>query len=192
MRHALGDPLLRFASRGREASTAAEQAAALADFFDELKLSERLSERAEQLRAAGRESLAREYAQLWDIIVSALEQCAAILGDTEMDMEGFGRLFTLMLSRYDVGVIPVSLDRVSAGDFDRMRRRNIKHLIVLGVSDERLPAASGDTGIFSDEERKRLLELDIDLGGAGDGELWREFSLIYNCLSLPSDSLIWY
>ena len=106
--------------------------------------------------AAGRESLAREYAQLWDIIVSALEQCAAILGDTEMDMEGFGRLFTLMLSRYDVGVIPVSLDRVSAGDFDRMRRRNIKHLIVLGVSDERLPAASGDTGIFSDEERKRL------------------------------------
>ncbi|MEI3061859.1 MAG: hypothetical protein V8S72_02435 [Oscillospiraceae bacterium] len=50
-----------------------------------------------------------------------------------------------------------------------MRRRNIKHLIVLGVSDERLPAASGDTGIFSDEERKRLLELDIDLGGAGDG-----------------------
>lgn len=50
------------------------------------------------------------------------------------------------------------------------------------MSDERLPAASGDTGIFSDEERKRLLELDIDLGGAGDGELWREFSLIYNCL----------
>lgn len=189
LRHALGDPLLHFAAHGREASAAAEQAAALADFFDELKLSERLSERAEQLRAAGRESLAREYAQLWDIIVSALEQCAAILGDTEMDMEGFGRLFTLMLSRYDVGVIPVSLDRVSAGDFDRMRRRNIKHLIVLGVSDERLPAASGDTGIFSDEERKRLLELDIDLGGAGDGELWREFSLIYNCLSLPSDSL---
>ena len=189
LRHALGDPLLHFAGRGRAASTAEQQAAALADFFDELGLAERLSERAGQLMAAGREELAREYAQLWDIIVSALEQCAAILGDTETDMESFGRLFTLMLSRYDVGVIPVSLDRVSAGDFDRMRRRNIKHLIVLGVSDERLPSAEGDTGIFSDEERRRLLELDIDLGGAGDGELWREFSLIYNCLSLPSESL---
>ena len=189
LRRELSTPLLHFAEQSHVSATAEEQAAALADFFEQLKLSERLTERAGQLMSAGRESLAREYAQLWDITVTALEQCAAILGDSEMDAESFGRLFTLMLSRYDVGIIPVSLDRVSAGDFDRMRRRNIKHLIVLGVSDERLPAAEGDGGIFSDEERKRLLELDIDLGGAGDGELWREFSLIYNCLSLPSESL---
>ena len=189
LRHELGDPLLHFAEHARAAATAERQAAALADFFEELRLSERLTERAGQLMTAGRESIAREYAQLWNIVVSALEQCAAILGEAEMDTESFGRLFTLMLSQYDVGIIPVSLDRVSAGDFDRMRRRNIKHLIVLGVSDERLPAAEGDTGIFSDEERRRLLELDIDIGGAGEGELWREFSLIYNCLSLPSESL---
>lgn len=108
-----------------------------------------------------------EYRQLWELTVSALEQAEAVLGDTEMDCETFGRLFALVLSQYDVGTIPVSLDRVSAGDFDRMRRRNIRHLIVLGASDDRLPMAEDETGVFSAEEKRKLSELGVDLGDGG-------------------------
>ncbi len=190
LRRRVSGPLLAFEKKAREGETATAQAAALAELFAALKLPERLEERSRELYADGRESLAQEYLQLWDIIVSALEQSAAILGDAPMSMDEFGKLFTLMLSKYDVGTIPVSLDRVSAGDFDRMRRRSIKHLIVLGADDERVPRAGAETGMFSDDERRRLLEMDIDLGGAGECELWREFSLIYNCLTLPSESLM--
>lgn len=189
LRRRVAEPLLRFERSALLAGTASAQAAALAELFAALQLPEKLESRAAELSAAGRETLAQEYLQLWDIIVSALEQSAAILGDMSMDMAEFGKLFTLMLSKYDVGVIPVSLDRVSAGDFDRMRRRSIKELIVLGMSDERVPRAEPESGMFSEDERRRLLELDIDLGGAGDGELWREFSLIYHCLTLPSEGL---
>lgn len=189
LRRRVAEPLLRFERSALAAETASAQAAALAEFFAALRLPEKLESRAAELSAAGREALAQEYLQLWDIIVSALEQSAAILGDMSMDFAEFGKLFTLMLSKYDVGVIPVSLDRVSAGDFDRMRRRSIRELIVLGMSDERVPRSEAESGMFSEDERRRLLELDIDLGGAGDGELWREFSLIYNCLTLPSEGL---
>ena len=189
LRRRVAGPLLALRRRADEAGTAAGQAAALAAFLEDLKLPETLSRRAEELRAAGRDSLAAEYAQLWELTVNALEQSEAILGETEMDREGFGRLFTRMLASYDVGLIPVSLDRVSAGDFDRMRRRSLRHLIVLGAADQRLPLSSEPGGIFSEEERRRLLELDIDLGGGGESELWREFSLIYHVLTLPSDSL---
>ena len=34
-----------------------------------------------------------------------------------------------------------------------------------------------------------VITKNIDLGGGGEWELWREFSLIYNCLSLPSRGL---
>ena len=182
-------PLIHFEQASEQAQTAEAHAEALAELFEELKLAERLEEKAAYLAENGREASAQEYAQLWDITVSALEQCAAILGETETDRDSFGRLFTLMLSKYDVGTIPAALDRVTAGDFDRMRRRNIKHLIVLGASDERLPRSDDDKGMFSSDERRRLLEMEIDLGGAGDSELWREFSLIYNCLTLPSETL---
>ena len=189
LRQRLSAPILRFKEQSGGAQTATEQAQALADLFDTMKLPAILEKRAAELQLSGRAELAAEYQQLWEIVISALEQCAAILGDCPMDRAEFGRLFNLMLSKYDVGTIPISLDRVSAGDFDRMRRRSIKHLIVLGASDERLPMAQESTGIFSESERKTLLEHNIDLGGGGEWELWREFSLIYNCLSLPSESL---
>ena len=189
LRRTASSPLLHFAQSVREADTASKQAAALAELLEELEVAEKLERRAAQLEENGFGAKAQEYAQLWDITVSALEQCTAILGDTQSDAESFGRLFTLMLSGCDVGSIPAFLDGVTAGDFDRMRRRRIKHLIVLGASDSRLPAASGEGGVFSDEERKMLTELDIDLGGTAEEELWREFSLIYNCLTLPSETL---
>lgn len=189
LRIQLSAPLLRFRERSEAADTALMQARALSSLFEDMALPETLQRRATELAESGREDLAAEYQQLWEIVVSALEQCAAILGNSPMSRAEFGRLFTLMLSKYDVGTIPVALDRVSAGDFDRMRRRSIKHLIVLGASDDRLPRADEGSGMFSDGERQRLLELDIDLGGGGEWELWREFSLIYSCLSLPSESL---
>jgi ATP-dependent helicase/nuclease subunit B len=189
LRRRAARPLEALAQASAEAVTAAGQARALAEYFKNMGLARRLAARAEELRADGRAALAAEYSQLWELAVSALEQTAAVLGETEMDRTAFGRLYTLVLSQYDVGTIPVSLDRVSAGDFDRMRRRNIKHLIVLGASDDRLPKAAEAAGVFSEDERRQLLEMDIDLGGAGDDGLWREFTLIYNTLTLPRETL---
>ncbi len=189
LRETVRAPLLRFARRSSEAADAYGQAQALAGLLEELHLAEKLQTHSEELEAEGRAADAKECAQLWDITVTALEQCAAVLGETPADAEYFGRLFSLMLSRYDIGTIPVSLDCVTAGEMDRMRRRNIKHLIVLGASDERIPGTETDTGVFSSDERRRLLEMDIDLGGAGDSELWRAFSVVYSCLTLPSESL---
>ena len=189
LRRRVAKPLQAFEKAANEAQTATAQAQALAQLLGDLRLPETLSRRAEELQAIGREKSAAEYRQLWELVIGALEQCDSILGESAMDYEHFGRLFTLMLSKYDIGTIPVSLDRVTAGDFDRNRRRHIRHLIVLGAAENRLPMAEEAGGIFSPDERQRLLELDIALGPGGDSELWREFALIYYTLTLPSESL---
>lgn len=189
LRRTVSAPLARFDEESAVASTAREQAQALCTLLEELEVGKKLEERAAKLADEGAAALAQEYEQLWDIVINALEQAAAVLGDTQTDRDYFSRLLELMLSQYDVGSIPAALDGVTAGDFDRMRRRRIKHLLVLGASDSRLPAAEEESGVFSSDERRQLLQQGIDLGGAGDNELWREFSLIYNCLTLPSESL---
>jgi len=189
LRRRAAAPIAHFAERTEQAHSAREQCEALAELFSELHLAEKLYEKSEKLRDCGREREAQEYAQLWELCVSALEQCAAVLGDTETDRDYFGRLFLSVLSQYDIGTIPASLDSVTAGDFDRMRRRNIRHLIVIGASDSRLPKTEDDFGVFSNDERLRLLEYGIDLGASEDCGIWREFNLIYNCLSLPSETL---
>jgi ATP-dependent helicase/nuclease subunit B len=105
-----------------------------------------------------------------------------------MDGEQFQGLFSLMLSKYDVGIIPVSLDRVQAGDMDTMRRRHTKHLFVLGAADGRVPAPEEGKGLFTPEEREELTGLGFAMGSAEE-DFQRELSRIYNCLTLPSQSL---
>ena len=189
LRRIAAEPLTVLERESKAASTAAGQAKALADFWEALGLAQRLEARSEALRVDGREALAAEYAQIWELLVSALEQVSAVLGDAEMDAESFSRLFLLMLSRYDIGTIPVSLDRVTAGDYDRMRRRGVKHLIVLGASDDRVPQAGEPGGVFSVDDRRRLLELDLDIGGGREDDLWREYALAASTLALPEESL---
>ena len=189
LRREAARPLLLLQARSEAALTADGQAMALADYFEALGLAERLDSLAQELREGGRETLAAEYEQIWSLIVSALEQFAALLAGVEMDAEEFSRLLLLMLSRYDIGTIPVALDRVTAGELDRMRRREIRHLILLGASDDRIPRAEEPGGVLSQDERRLLLEFDLDVGGGRDEELWREYALAASCLSLPDTTL---
>ena len=188
LRRTVAGPLARFAERGARASDALGQCRAVAALWDDLSLPEHLEERARALERAGEEQSAAEYRQLWELMVSALEQCAAVLGSMPMDQETFGKLFRRMLSQYNVGTIPVALDQVTAGDFDRMRRRRIRHLLVLGCCDDRLPRLRQGSGVFTDAERDRLRELHLDLADSDD-LLDREFNLIYNVFTLPGESL---
>ena len=189
LRRRAAGPLQVLAEAGAAADTAAKQAEALAAFFDALQLPSLLTARAGRLRDRGMAQTAAEYVQLWETVAGALEQAAAILGDTPMDTECFGTLFCQMLAAYDVGSIPLSLDRVSAGDMDRMRRRHIRHLIVLGSDSDTLPRVTDDGGVFSDEDRETLRSALLPLGSTAGERLDREFALLYNCLTLPSDTL---
>ena len=182
-------PLHILAEHGETANTAALQAQALADFFDALRLPEILEKRADELKTLGMVQEAAEYVQLWDITADALEQCAAVLGDMEMDTESFGKFFLLVLSTADVGTIPLSLDKVSAGDMDRMRRRHIKHLIVLGCDSTTLPRTEPAVGLFTEDDRETLISAGMDIGDTATDRLYLEFALIYNCLTLPEESL---
>ena len=188
-RHKVAEPLLKLRERSNRAQTATEQVAALSGFLQETHAAERLESRVAGLELEGKTELRGEYVQLWELCTGALEQIADVLGETRTDTSGFREILHAVLTQYDIGLIPAALDRVSAGDFDRMRRRNIKRLIVLGCSDDRLPQGRSSEGIFSAEEREILAEHRLMIGG-GEAELWREYALIYHTLSLPHEKMI--
>ena len=188
-RRYVAKPLLNLKERSAAAATAAEHAEALSAFLRETHAAERLEKRVERLEQQGNLELRAEYSQLWSLCLEALRQITAVLGNTAMDLAGFRDTLHAVLAEYDIGLIPVALDRVSAGDFDRMRRRNIRRLIVLGCSDDRLPGARSDGGIFNSAELDELAEHKLMIGG-GEAELWREYAMIWHTLSLPKDKLI--
>lgn len=188
LRHKVSRPIIDFSKKAKQADTAKKQAEAILDFVIDIKLAETIKERAEYLQQNNEAQKAAEYQQLWKMFTGALEQIVAVAADVPMDTQNFSRTLMLSLAQYELATVPVSLDMVQAGDLDRMRQRNLKQLIILGAYEGNIPASKTSTSLFTDEEKRILDEYGLALD-AGDCELWREFSLIYNTVSLPKDRL---
>lgn len=165
------------------------QAMALYAFLEEIGLPQRLADRVEQLRVRGEHALAEEYRQLWEILCGGLEQCAQLLGETPIEREEFTALFKLVLSQYDVGTIPVSLDRVTAGETKRQTGHRVKALFLLGAEDGALPLVTADTGLLSDDDRSLLASYGLEVGQTGEERLLREMTTIYQICALPTQRL---
>ncbi len=150
------------------------QAVALYSFLEAAGVPERLAERTAELNRRGQAALAEEYAQLWDILCGGLEQCAQILGDAPMELDEFSRLFALVLSQYDVGSIPVSLDRVSAGEMPRLAHRSCPVVFLLGADDGAIPAAAPSPGLLNDDDRSLLASYGLELAPRLSDKLYRE------------------
>ena len=172
-----------------ESCTARDYVQALYAFLESIGAPERIEARAQAHEEAGRLQTAEEYRQLWDVLTEALEQIAWVRGDAEMETETFVTLLRMVLSEYDVGTIPIAMDRVTCGSIDRVCRTGIPYVIVLGVNDGVLPAAGNSGGVLTDSERGELLGLEIELE-TGEDRLMREQSAMYRALSSARTGLL--
>ena len=172
-------PLTRLQRGFRDAVDLRGQVMALYGFLEDIQLEQRLSQLAQELDRNGDNRSAQILNQLWEILMSALEQMYDVLGETHWEAEHFTRLFRLLLSQYDVGTIPPVLDAVQMGPVTAMRCHQQKHLIVLGAEEGKLPGYTGSAGVLTDQERVILRELGVPLtGGAMEG-IQAEFAEIY-------------
>ena len=166
------------------------QAEALYTFLEEIGLPDSLGRRVEELERRNQPVLAQEYRQLWEILCGALEQCAALLGEAPMELEEFAQLFRLVLSQYDVGAIPVSLDRVTAGETTRQTGHPVKVLFFLGADDASVPQVSALPGLLSDEDRSLLAQRGLELGQSQRDLLYREMTTLYLTCARPTQKLV--
>ena len=163
----------------KDAANLGEQVKALYAFLENISFAKRLEELEEQMELDGEFREAQILNQLWDILLSALEQMYDALGQTVWEPEIFTRLLTLLLSQYNVGTIPSVLDAVMTGTVSAMRLQEAKHLIVLGADEGAMPCYSGSKGLLTDQERVFLRQVGVPLtGGAVEG-LQAEFAEIY-------------
>ncbi len=182
-------PLQHLSQSFRSAPNLAGQVQALLDFLREIGLADRLSLLADEMEATGDSRSAQILNQLWEILLSALEQMQDVLGQTAWEAEVFTRLLTLLLSQYDVGTIPPVLDAVMAGPVSAMRCQQVKHLLVLGACEGALPGYGGSTGLLTDQERVALRQIGVTLtGGAMEG-IQAEFAEIYGVFCGAQESV---
>lgn len=177
------------ALRKNREKTGRGQAEALFRFLEEIGLPKRLEDRAGRLRERGEAALAEEDGQLWDILCGALEQCAVLLEDAPMELEEFAQLFALVLSQYDVGSIPVSLDRVSVGEGRRLAHKGCPVLFLLGADDGAVPGTAPSPGLLNDDDRTLLASYGLETAPRLADKLTREMTIVYETCALARQAL---
>ena len=174
-------PLIRLRSGLRDSVNLEGQVDALYAFLEEIHLAEGLERLAGKADRLGDNRAAQEYNQLWEILLTALEQMRNVLGHSQWEPEHFSRLLRLLLSQYDVGTIPTVLDSVTVGPVSAMRCQQVRHLLVLGAEEGNLPSYAGSSGVLTDQERTELRRLGVTLTGGGMEGVAAEFAEIYGC-----------
>lgn len=178
---------LRILSGGR---TAEDWAVRTARYLEACRVPRALKRRAAQLEALGERKLAEENRQLWDLLCTALEQCAAVLGTRPMDRAEFFDFLGLTLSAYGVGSIPASLDRVTVGTAGRLRRLQVRAVILPGCRASLMPRFDAPDSLLAREELAALEDVHDALPPDGEERLSRALFDLYMSVALPSERLL--
>ncbi len=182
-------PLARLAEGFKKAINIQQQVKALYQFLEDIHLSRRLKEFAEDFEARGDHRNAQILNQLWEILLGALEQLYDVLNETTWETDTFVKLLKLLLSQYDVGTIPAVLDAVMVGSVSALRCNRCRHLFLVGASEGQFPSYGGSSGVLNDQERGELQKLGIPINpGAIDG-LQTQFSEIYEVFCSANETV---
>lgn len=183
------EPLLSLRKALNAAANTAEQVLALNDFLEKIRFREKMSLAAKQFTEQQQLQRAQEYAQLYQIMMDALEQFYRVLGKTVHTPDSFYCLLHSLLSQYDVGTIPATLDCVSIGSVNSMQRTNTPIVCIIGACDGMLPTAPEEVGLLSEDDRKVLQKMEISVAPGLSERLNRELHGIYQVMTAATEEL---
>ena len=169
--------------------TAGDYVRALYDFIVNAKIQEKLGSYESFFDETGDREKAREYAQIYRLVMELLEQIDSLLGKEELTLQEFADILDAGFAEIEIGIIPGSIDRVVAGDMERTRLKQVKILFVLGVNDGNIPKGSSKGGILSDIDREYLKESDFELAPTPRQQMYIQRLYLYMNLTKPSEKL---
>lgn len=140
----------------KKGATVRECTTALYQFIVSLQIEQQLKYRENQYKEAKDLAKAKEYAQIYRIVMDILDKMATLLGDEVMDISEYAKVLEAGFEAAKVGVIPGGYDCMMIGDIERTRLDDIKVLFIVGVNDGIVPKSDNRGGIISQLEREEL------------------------------------
>lgn len=187
-RSAAVTPLLRFASKIKEADGEGMAAAAYG-LLQDIKAADHLKDLAAHLSECGEPELADRQLRLWDLLMEILDQTALVLYGNSIAHTRYAELLHLVILSNNIASIPQGLDEVTVGGADRIRTNQPKVVFLIGAVQGEFPLAPGNSCVFSDGERRELIQLGLPLNDTLEGTAVQERFLAYSAMSAASQKL---
>lgn len=172
-----------------EGHTVKSQTYALCKMLENLDVERHLKEKEERYQSVGEQAKAKEYSQIYRIVMELFDKVAALLGEEQIPLKEYSDILDAGFQAAKVGVIPPGNDKVTIGDIERTRLNHIRVLFFLGVNDGVVPKAGNAGGIISQFEREKMAEYQLELAPGTREKVFIQKFYLYLNMTKPSDYL---
>lgn len=180
-------PIYELLGKGKH--TVLEYAREITLFIERHNFYQALCRDVEAFQAAGEMDTAREYSQVYEIVIGVMDRLVELLGQESMTVKEFRELLETGFSEARVGLIPPGIDQIVIGDITRTRLAHVEHLFFLGVNDCNIPKGAGSGGVLSEAERSFLEQADYELAPTERESVYTEQFYLYLNLTKPQRHL---
>lgn len=149
----LMEPVMALRENLREAGDLKGQLTALFTYLTDIGAYTRSLERQDELIQAGMPRLAGEESQVWNRIISTMDQMSALMGEKKLSYEDLYETLQESLDSAIIKPLPQSGDAVYAQGLDAAVLREADHIFVIGLTDR---VYSGMDGMFTDRQMAEL------------------------------------
>ena len=177
--------ILHMASRAK----AGEYVDHLYDFLEQNQVQQKLLNYQQRFEQEGDLAKAREYAQIYRLVMDLLDQIYELLGEEEISLQEFADILEAGFGEITVGTIPQNVDRIVVGDMERTRLKQVKVLFFLGVNDGNIPKNASKGGIISDMDREFLIESGTEMAPSPRQQMYIQRLYLYLNMTKPSERL---
>ncbi len=187
-------PLVRFKEMMSEHDeahriTVGQMTRALTELLGTLEIERKLLERSKQFKDIGMEKEAREYGEIYDLVMELFERLYDLLGEEVISRKEYLEILNAGFTELKVGMIPAGADRVVAGDLKRTRLSGIRALFFVGVNEGVVPADTTKGGILTDQERETLKKHALELAPTAREEGFQQRFYLYLAMTKPAERL---
>ena len=161
----------------------------LYDFLEQNQVQQKLLNYQQQFEQEGDLAKAREYAQIYRLVMDLLDQIYELLGEEEISLQEFADILDAGFGEITVGTIPQNVDRIVVGDMERTRLKQVKVLFFLGVNDGNIPKNASKGGIISDMDREFLIESGTEMAPSPRQQMYIQRLYLYLNMTKPSERL---
>lgn len=161
----------------------------LYDFLEQNQVQQKLLNYQQRFEQEGDLAKAREYAQIYRLVMDLLDQIYELLGEEEISLQEFADILEAGFGEITVGTIPQNVDRIVVGDMERTRLKQVKVLFFLGVNDGNIPKNASKGGIISDMDREFLIESGTEMAPSPRQQMYIQRLYLYLNMTKPSQRL---
>jgi len=163
----------------RNKPTGAQLAGAIREFWQALKIADRLQESAASPAAPLPAAPSSVHVTVWQQVNAWLDNVELAFPVEPLSLKEWLPILDAGLANLTIGVIPPALDQVLVGAVDRSRNPEAKVTLVLGLNDTVFPAPPAGPVLLTENDRVELERYGLSMGGTAREQLARERYLAY-------------